>query len=82
MALKFLERFGLIENKRNLFAGEVFDSEQVFQALQHFFPLVTVVSGLREDCQGSGNAIHEHDAFIAINFFQVYFHDFGVAGLD
>ena len=51
MTLKFLERFGLIENKRNLFAGEVFDSEQVFQALQHFFPLGTVVSGLREDCQ-------------------------------
>ena len=81
MTLKFLKGFGLIENKINLFAGEVFDSEQVFQALQHFFPLVTVVSGLREDCQGSGNAIHEHDAFIAVNFFQVYFHDFAVAGL-
>jgi hypothetical protein len=23
-----------------LFAGEVFNSEQVFQALQHFFPLI------------------------------------------
>ena len=82
MTLKFLERFGLIENKRNLFAGEVFDSEQVFQTLQHFFPLVTVVSGLREDCQVSRNAIHQYDAFVAINFFQVNFHDFGVASLD
>src|SRR5208282_3703657 len=45
MTLEFLEGFGLIENKRNLFAGEVFNSEQVFQALQHFFPLDTVVSG-------------------------------------
>src|SRR5277367_6630243 len=82
MTLKFLEGLGLVENKRNLFAGEVFDSEQVFQALQHFFPLVTVGSGLREDCQVSGNAVNEHDAFIAINFLQVNFHDFSVAGLD
>jgi hypothetical protein len=29
----------LVQNKRDLFAGEIFNSEQVFQALQHFFPL-------------------------------------------
>jgi hypothetical protein len=39
MALEFLEWLGLVQNKRDLFAGEVFNSEQVFQALQHFFPL-------------------------------------------
>jgi len=39
MALKFLERLGLIEKKSDLLACEGFDSEQVWQALEHCFPL-------------------------------------------
>src|ERR1700690_852920 len=39
MPLKFLEGRCLIENKSDLLAGEGFNSEQVFQSLQHCFPL-------------------------------------------
>lgn len=46
MAVEFLERFRLIENKRNLLAGEVFGSQQVLQALQHSFPLLPFSPGL------------------------------------
>ena len=28
-----------------------------------------------------GNAVHEYDAFVAVYFFQMHFHNFGVAGL-
>jgi hypothetical protein len=79
MAVEFLERFRLIENKRNLLAGEVFDSKKVLQALQHGFPLQPISLDLPKACPRSGNAIDENDAFLAVNFLQAYFHYFGVA---
>src|SRR3984957_17925274 len=40
MTLEFLKGLSLIQNKRNLLAGEVFYSKQVLQTLQHVFPLM------------------------------------------
>src|ERR1700726_3212800 len=51
MALEFLKGLCLIQNKRNLLAGEVFDSKQVLQALQHVFPLMPFYPGLRRNCR-------------------------------
>src|SRR5271156_906737 len=79
VTVEFLEWLGLIENKRYLLAGEVFDSKQVLQALQHGFPLLPISPGLPKDCPRSGNAIDENDAFLAVNFLQTDFHYFGVA---
>src|SRR6204780_5158713 len=78
MAVEFLERFRLIENKRNLLAGEVFDSKKVLQALKHGFPLLLISPALTKDCPRSGNAIDENDAFLAVNFLQADFHYFGL----
>jgi hypothetical protein len=39
MALKFLERLGLIEKKSDLLACKRFDPEEVLQALNHSLPL-------------------------------------------
>src|SRR5580704_8951960 len=79
MAVEFLEWLGLIENKRYLLAGEVFDSKQVLQALQHSFPLLQISPGLPKDCRTSGNSIDENDAFLAVNLLQANFNYFSVA---
>src|SRR6202050_2345850 len=51
MTLEFLERLGLIQNKRYLLAGEVFDSKQVLQTLQHVFPLMRFLRASQKDCR-------------------------------
>src|ERR1700684_116465 len=51
MTLEFLEGLGLIQNKRNLLAGEVFYTKQVLQTLQHVFPLMRFSPGLPKDCR-------------------------------
>src|ERR1700677_1785430 len=79
MAVEFLERFRLIENKRNLLAGEVFDSKKGLQALQHGFPFLPISPALPKDWPRSGNAIDQNDAFLAVNFLQADFHYFSVA---
>src|SRR5580704_471515 len=49
--MEFLERFCLIQDKRDLLAGEIFDSKQVLQTLQHVFPLMPFGPGLQKDCR-------------------------------
>jgi hypothetical protein len=61
-----------------LFAGESFNSEQVFQSLQHFFLFGECLRTIAADSD-SGNAIHQHHALLPVNFPESHFHNFGVA---
>ena len=78
MALEFLEGLRLIENKCNLLAAEGFDSEQMWKAMKHSFPLDS--SGTAP-LQNQGTRSTQDHAFLAIDLYQADFHDFGVTGL-
>src|SRR5215831_6174980 len=79
MALKFLEGFRLIQKKVHLLDRKRLDSEQVLQALEHFFLL-----SRRRLCGGSVSvyAVDDHHAFLIVHFAKTNFHNLAIAGFD
>ena len=80
MALKFLKGLGLIENKTDLLACEVLRCRA---SVTNAAALISLFGAARRRLSRGrlGDAVHDHNAFLAIDFLKADFHHFRVASL-